>query len=58
MLCTSSVNCKKDLRDFWTYFDRTFLGLGLGKLFPAKESLVDDILAGDVNTAKPFLQRL
>jgi len=28
-------------------FDQTFQGLGLGKLFPARESLVSDILAGD-----------
>jgi len=34
------------------------VGLGLGKLFPARESLVSDILAGDRNTAKPFLQCL
>jgi len=26
----------------------------LGKLFPARESLVSDIPAGDGNTAKPF----
>jgi len=30
------------------------MGLGLGKLFPAMESLVSDIPAGDRNTAKPF----
>ena len=35
---------------------QTFLGLVLGKLFPARESLVSDIPAGDGNTAKPFLQ--
>jgi len=35
-------------------FDQT--SLGLGKLFPATESLVNDIPAGDGNTAKPFLQ--
>jgi len=28
--------------------------MGLGKLFPARESLVSEILAGDENTAKPF----
>jgi len=28
--------------------------LGLGKLFPARESLISDIPAGDRNTAKPF----
>jgi hypothetical protein len=33
---------------------KTFLGPGMGKLFPARESLVSDIPAGDGNTAKPF----
>ena len=28
--------------------------MGLGKLFPDRESLVSDILAGEGNTAKPF----
>jgi len=37
----------KKIRDSWIYFDQTFQGLGLGKLFPARESLVSDILAGD-----------
>ena len=45
---------KKKLRDSWICFDQTFLGLV--KLFPAWESLVSDIPAGDGNTAKPFLQ--
>jgi len=35
-------------------FDQTFLGLELGKLFPARESLVSDIPAGDGNNAKPM----
>jgi hypothetical protein len=39
---------------FPDFFDQTFLGLG--KLFMARESLVCDILAGDRNTAKLFLQ--
>jgi len=47
-LCT----VKKNLRDSWISFDQIFLGLGLGKLFPARESLVSDIPAGDRNTAK------
>ena len=48
------VHCKrKNFRDSWIYFDQTLLGLG--KLFPARESLVgSDIPAGDGNTAKPF----
>jgi len=41
---------------FLDLFDRTFLGLGLGKLFPARESLVSGIPAGDWKIAKPFLQ--
>jgi len=49
----SSEQTKK-LRDSWICFDQTSLGLGLGKLFPARESLVSDIPAGDENTAKPF----
>jgi len=32
------------------------MGQGVGKLFLARESLVSDILAGDGNIAKPFLQ--
>jgi len=50
------VHCKKDLRDFWIFFDQTFLGLELGSLFPARESLVGDIPAGDGNIAKLVLQ--
>jgi hypothetical protein len=42
------------LQDSWIGFYQTFLGLGLGKLFPARESLVSDILAGEGNTAKLF----
>jgi len=49
-----SLHCKK-LRDSWISFDQTFLGMGLGKLFPARENMVSDIPAGDGNTAKPFL---
>jgi len=43
---------KKKFRDSFICFDQTFLGLGMGKLFPARESLV--IPAGAGNTAKPF----
>jgi len=50
----NSVHCKKNVRDSWIFFDQTFLGLGLGKLFQARESLVSDILAGDRNVAEPF----
>jgi len=47
-------HCKRNLRDSWSCVDQTSLGLGLGKLFPARESLVSDLPAGDGNTAKPF----
>jgi len=45
----SSVNlhCKQILGDSWICYGQTFLGLGLGKLFPARESLVSDIPARD-----------
>jgi len=46
---------KKYLRHSWNFFYQTFLGLGLGKLFPARESFLNDILAGDGNTAKTFI---
>jgi len=49
-----SIHYKKNVRDYWICSDQTFLGLGLGKLFPARESFVSDIPAGDGNTAKPF----
>ena len=39
---------------FLDCFDHSFLGLGLDKILPARESLVSDIPAGDGNTAKPF----
>ena len=39
---------------FPDFFDQTFLGLG--KLFPARESLIYDTPVGDQNFAKPFLQ--
>jgi len=48
------LHCKKNLRDSWICFDQTFLGLGLGKLFLARESLVCDIPAGDGNTKNLF----
>jgi len=46
----------KNIRDSWICFDKTFLGLELGKLFPARESLVSDIPAGDGNPLILFLQ--
>jgi len=49
-----SAHCKKYLRDSWVCFDQTLLGLGMGNIFSARESLVSDISAGDGNTAKPF----
>jgi len=52
------LHTKKKLLDSWFFFDQTFLGLGLGKLFPARESLVSDIPAGDGNTAQPFFYRV
>jgi len=51
-----AVHCKQNLGDSWILFDKTFLGLELGTLFPARESLVSDIPAGDGNIAKLFLQ--
>jgi len=36
------------------FFDQTFQGLGLGKLFLARESLVSDIPAGNGNIASLF----
>jgi len=48
------LHCKKYLRDSRIFFYQTFLGLGLGKLFPARESLASDIPAGDGNIAEPF----
>ena len=47
---------KQKLRESWIWFDQTFLGLGLGKIFPARESLVSDIPAGNGNIVKLFLQ--
>jgi len=38
------------------FLDQTFLGLGQGKLFPARERLVSDIPAGDGNIANLSLQ--
>jgi len=55
-LCTFFTTLYKNLRDSWICFDQTFLGLGLGKSFPARESLVSDIPAGDRNPINLFLQ--
>jgi len=49
-----SLHCKQKLRDSWIFFDQTFLGLGLGKLFPDRKSLVSDIPSGDRNIADLF----
>jgi len=46
----------KTLRDSWICFDQTFLGRGMGILFPARESLVKDIPAGDGNPPNLYLQ--
>jgi len=56
-LCPSHtiLHCKKSY-EIPGSFDQTFLGLGLGTFFPARESLVSDIPAGDGNIAKLFLQ--
>jgi len=58
LCCTSALytHCKKkkSSRDSWICFDQTFLGLELGKLFPVRESLVSDILAGDGNPLNLF----
>jgi len=44
------------MRIFLDFFDLAFLGLGLGKLFPARESLVSDIPAGDGKLPNLYLQ--
>ena len=49
-----TLHCKKKLRNSWICFDQTFLGLGLGKFFPARESLESDFPAGI--RQNPFLQ--
>ena len=51
---TEQLYCEKIFKDSWICFDQTILGLGLDRLFPAMESLVSDIPAGDRNTATPF----
>jgi len=53
---SSALHCKENLRGSWNCFDQNFLGLGLGKLFPARESLVSDIPAGDGKLLNLFLQ--
>jgi len=49
--CLAVYTVKKKLRDSWICFYQTFLGLELGTLFPARESLVSDIPARDRNIA-------
>jgi len=51
-----SLHCKKKLWDSWICFDQTFQGLGLGQLFPARESLLCDIQAGDGKSLDLYLQ--
>jgi len=51
----ASYTVKKCTR-FLDFFYQTFLGLERGTLFPAWESFVSDIPAGDGNIAKLFLQ--
>jgi len=55
-LCPAQLYTVKKLRDSWIFFDQTFQGLGLGKLFPARESLVSDIPAGDRKLLNLYLQ--
>jgi len=45
---------EKKIARFLDFFDQIFMGVGLGKLFPARESFVSDVPAGDGNIAKPF----
>jgi len=52
--CT--VYTVKKITRFLDLFDQTFLGRGMGILFPARESLVSDIPARDGNPLKLFLQ--
>jgi len=47
---------KKILPDSWIIFDQTFQGLVLGTLFPARESLVSDIPAGDRKSLNLYSQ--
>jgi len=42
-----TINTEKKITRFLDFFYQIFLGLGLGKLFPTRESLVSDIPAGD-----------
>jgi len=44
----------KTFTRFLDLIDQFFLGLGLSKLFPTRESLVNDILAGDGNITNNF----
>jgi len=47
------AHCKKNFQ-IPGFFYQTFLGLELATLFPARESLVSDIPAGDGNIKKLF----
>jgi len=56
LLTIWAIHCKQNLQDSWICFDQIFLGLGLGKLFLARESLVSYIPAGDGNLLNLFLR--
>jgi hypothetical protein len=51
-----TLHSKKKWRDSWIFFYQTFHGPGLGKLFPARASLVSDISAGDRKSLNLYLQ--
>jgi len=51
-----SLHCKKKLWVSWICFHQIFQGVGLGALFPARESLVSDIPAGDGKSLNLYLQ--
>jgi len=53
MRCNMHYTVKKNY-EIPRFFDQAFQGLGLGQLFPARESSVSDIPAGDGNIAKLF----
>jgi len=54
-ICQRQPHCKKVER-FLDFSDQTFQGLGLGTLFPARESLVSDIPAGEGKLLNLYLQ--
>ena len=48
------MHCKKKYEISGLFVDQTVVSKLVSKLFPARESLVSDIPAGDGNIAKPF----